>query len=100
MQKKEDDRGNFIFDPSQFLSASQIKSYFSRLTRIQRLRGSQSQSNKTIIDNDYDQEETEEAENEFDSMLSDLDEQSIRSISEDRFLKLQKTQGKSSTCSK
>jgi hypothetical protein len=100
MQKKEDDQGNFIFDPSQFLTVTQIKSYFSRLARAQRLRGSQSQSKNSKSSNDYDEEETEEAENEFDSMLSDLHEQSIRSIAEDRFFTSQKAQTKSSTRSK
>lgn len=85
MQNKEDDQGNFVFDPSQFLTTTQIKSYFSRLTRAQRLRGSQSQSSTTNNITDEDQEEVEEAENEFDSVLSDLQEQSIRSIAEDRF---------------
>ena len=31
MQNKEDDHGNSIFDPSQFLTTTQIKSDFSRL---------------------------------------------------------------------
>jgi hypothetical protein len=100
MQKTEDDQSNFIFDPSEFLTTTQIKSYFSRLARAQRLRGSQSQSNNSKSFNDYDQEETEEVENEFDSILSDLDEQSIRSIAEDRFFTSRKTQSKSSTRSK
>ena len=92
MQSKEDDQGNFIFDPSQFLTATQIKSYFFRLTltRAQRLRGRQSQSNTISNITDDDQEEAEEAENEFDSMLSDIQEQSMRSIAEDRFFASQK----------
>jgi len=97
MQNKEDENGNFIFSPSQFLTTSQIKSYFSRLTRVQRLRGSQSQSYNTTTNDGYDrdQEETEETENDFDSMLADLHEQSIRSIAEERFEKSQKAQSKS-----
>jgi hypothetical protein len=100
MQNKEDENGNFIFSPSQFLTTSQIKSYFSRLTRVQRLRGSQSQSYNTTTNDGYDRdqeetEETEETENDFDSMLADLHEQSIRSIAEERFEKSQKAQSKS-----
>jgi hypothetical protein len=100
MQKKEDDQGNFMFDPSEFLTTNQIKSYFSRLARTERLRGSQSQSNSSKSFNDYDEEETEDAENEFDSILSDLHEQSIRSVAEETFFASQKTQSKSSTHSK
>ena len=80
MQSKEDDQSNFIFDPSQFLTITQIKSYFSRLTRAQRLHGSQSQSNITSNITDDDQEEAEEAENEFDSMLSNIQEQSMLGV--------------------
>ena len=94
MQNKEDDEGNFVFDPSQFLTTTQIKSYFSRLARVQRLRGSQSQSSNVNNITDENQEEIEDAENELDSMLSDLQEQSIRTIAEDRFFTSQKTQHK------
>ena len=97
MQTKEDDQGKFIFDPSQFLTASQIKSYFSRLARAQRPQGRQSQPINNDSFNDYDHEETEEAENEFDSISEDLYEQSIRSIAEDRFFTSQHTQNKSTT---
>jgi hypothetical protein len=100
MQKKEDNQGNFIFDPSQFLTTAQIKSYFSRLTRNQRLRSDQSQSSNNTTSNDYDQEETEEADNEFDSIISDVHEKSIIAIAEDRFRRSQKSKGKSSNSSK
>ena len=89
MQNKEDENGNFIFDPSQFLTMSQIKSYFSRLTRKQRLHGSQSQPYSTTSSNDYDEEEIEEAEKDFDSMLAYTQEQSIRSTAQERFFKSQ-----------
>lgn len=95
MQNKEDDSGNFVFSPGQFLTVSQIKSYFSRVTRAQRLRGSQSQSFNTTTSSGQDEEEADEYENEFDSMLTDLHEQSIRSIAEERFEKSQKSQNKS-----
>jgi len=95
MQNKEDDNGNFVFSPAQFLTVSQIKSYFSRLTRAQRLRGSQSQSYSTTTSSGQDQEEAEDCENDFDSMLTDLHEQSVRSIAEERFAKSQKSQNKS-----
>lgn len=98
MQKKEDNHGNFIFDPSQFLTTTQIKSYFSRLSRTQRIRGSQSQySNNAHEDED---EDLEEAENEFDSMVSNLQEEMVLSVAEDRFFALQKTQSRSNAASK
>lgn len=100
MQNKEDDNGNFIFSPAQFLTVSQIKSYFSRLTRAQRLRGSQSQSYNTSASSGQDQEEVEESENDFDSMLTNLHEESIRSIAKERFDKSHKSQNKSFTNSK
>jgi hypothetical protein len=89
MQNKEDENGDFMFDPSQFLTMSQIKSYFSRLTRKQRLHGSQSQSYSVATNNEYDEEEIEEAEKDFDSMLTDIQEQSIISIARQRFSKSQ-----------
>ncbi|CAF2871114.1 unnamed protein product, partial [Rotaria sp. Silwood2] len=92
MQNKQDENGTFIVDPSQFLTTSQIKSYFSRLAGAQRLHGSQSQSYSKEINNDYNEEETEEAEKDFDSILVELQEQSIRVMAKDRFNKLQKSQ--------
>ena len=49
---------------------------------------------------DYDQEETEKIENEFDAILFEFDEQSIRSNAEERFLISQKGNDKSSNNSK
>ena len=84
MQRKEDDQGNFVFTPSQFLTTSQIKSYFSRLTRSRR-RSSQPQSSSSTLSNEHEEEEVEEAENEFDSIQSDIYDQSIRSRADERF---------------
>lgn len=83
MQKKENDSGQFVFDPPQFLTSSQVKSYFSRLTRQQRLHGSQTPLSTSIAVED--DEENQEAENEFDAVLSQLHDESIRSIAEDCF---------------
>ena len=44
----------FIFDPSQFLTTTGIKSYFSRLACAQRLHGSQSQSSINNNSTDHD----------------------------------------------
>lgn len=89
MQNKEDENGDFLFNPSQFLTMSQIKSYFSRLTRKQRLHDSQSQSSSVASNREDDEEEIEEAEKDFDAMLADIEEQSIRSKGRERFSKSQ-----------
>ena len=85
MQRKEDDQGNFSFTPSQFLTTSQIKSYFSRLTRSRRRNSQPQSSSSSTLPNEHEEEEVEEAENEFDSIQSDIYDQSIRSIAEERF---------------
>ena len=85
MQSKEDDQGNFSFTPSQFLTTSQIKSYFSRLTRSRRRSNQPQSSSRSILTNEHQEEEVEEAENEFDSIQSNIYDQSIQSIAEERF---------------
>ena len=85
MQNKEDARGNFAFTPAEFLTTTQIKSYFSRLTRAQRLRGSQATTSSKTDDVELDEEETEEIENEFDSISERLREDSIQSSAEQVF---------------
>ena len=57
MQSKEDDQGNFSFTPSQFLTTSQIKSYFSRLTRSRRRNSQpQSSSSSSTLPNEHAEE--------------------------------------------
>jgi hypothetical protein len=92
MQNKEDDRGNFVFNPSEFLSTTQIKSYFSRLARAQRQRGSQATISSKTDDDELDGEETEEIENEFDSISERLREDSIQSSAEQVFNESQRKQ--------
>ncbi|CAF2128879.1 unnamed protein product [Rotaria magnacalcarata] len=61
--------GRFIFEPDQFLTTSQTKSYFSRLTRERRKHGNLTQnimstSTTTTSSDDEAQEEEEEEEEE------------------------------------
>ena len=84
MQRKEDENGRFVFSPSQFLTTSQIKSYFSRSTHSRR-RSSQSQLVHDSALADDDELAAEGAENEFDAIQAEIYQESIRSIAEDRF---------------
>jgi hypothetical protein len=54
--------GEYIFEPSQCLSPSQIKSYFGRLTRKRR------QQNQVQISNQYEEQESEVSEDDNESL--------------------------------
>jgi hypothetical protein len=88
-----------VFEPSQFLTTAHIKSYFSCLTRSQRLHGNPTQSQKVTTIEELNEEAIEEAEKEFDSVVSDLHEQSIMSIAKKTFRKAHENQSELSTSS-
>jgi hypothetical protein len=78
METKEEN-GQFVFEPHQFLTPTQIRSFFSRLTAARREQANRNQSQTIPVNQGDDEDIITEQENEFESALSDYNEDSVRS---------------------
>ena len=91
METKENN-GRFVFEPDQFLTATQIRSYFSRLTATRRDVGNRTKSQLDAVNQNDDADTIAEQENEFDSAVADHDQDSLRSQALQVLKKIQSTQ--------
>ena len=87
METKEEN-GRFVFEPDQFLTPTQIRSFFSRLTATRRKQANKSQSQVISVNQNDDEYVIVEQENEFDSAMSDFNEDLLRSQALQAFRKL------------
>ena len=87
METKEEN-GRFVFEPDQFLTPTQIRSFFSRLTATRRKQANKSQSQVISANQNDDEDVIAEQENEFDSAMSDFNEDLLRSQALQAFRKL------------
>ena len=87
METKEEN-GRFVFEPDQFLTPTQIRSFFSRLTATRRKQANKSQSQVISVNQNDDEDLIAEQENEFDSAMSDFNEDLLRSQALQAFRKL------------
>ena len=87
METKEEN-GRFVFEPDQFLTPTQIRSFFSRLTATRRKQANKSQSQVISMNQDDDEDAIAEQENDFDSAMSDFNEDLLRSQALQAFRKL------------
>ena len=87
METKEEN-GRFVFEPDQFLTPTQIRSFFSRLTATRRKQANKSQSQVISVNQNDDEDVIAEQENEFDSAMSDFNEDLLRSQALQAFRKL------------
>jgi len=71
--------GQFVFEPHQFLTPTQIRSFFSRLTAARREQANRNQSQTIQVNQDDDDDVIAEQENEFESGVSDFNEDFVRS---------------------
>ena len=78
METKEEN-GRFVFEPDQFLTPTQIRSFFSRMTATRRKQANKSQSQVISVNQNDDEDVIAEQENEFDSAMSDFNEDLLRS---------------------
>jgi hypothetical protein len=78
METKEEN-GQFVFEPHQFLTPTQIRSFFSRLTATRREQVNKNQSQTIPVDQSDDEDVIAEQENEFESAVSDHNEDTLRS---------------------
>lgn len=78
METKEEN-GQFIFEPDHFLTPTQIRSFFSRVTSARRQQANRTQSQVISINQADDEDIIAEQENEFDSAMTNLNEDSLRS---------------------
>jgi CBS domain containing-hemolysin-like protein len=78
MEIKEEN-GQFVFEPHQFLTPTQIRSFFSRLTAARREQTNRNQSQTILVNQDDDEDVIAEQENEFESSVSAFNEDSVRS---------------------
>ena len=78
METKEEN-GQFVFEPDQFLTPTQIRSFFSRLTAARREQANRTQSQMVALNQNDDEDVIAEQENEFDSAVTDFNEDSLRS---------------------
>jgi hypothetical protein len=76
METKEEN-GRFLFEPDQFLTPTQISSFFSRLTAVRRKQANRTQSQVISVNQDDDEDAIAEQENEFDSAMADFNEDSL-----------------------
>ena len=83
-----EENGRFVFEPDQFLTPTQIRSFFSRLTATRRKQANKSQSQVISVNQNDDEDVLEEQENEFDSAMSDFNEDLLRSQALQAFRKL------------
>ena len=87
METKEEN-GRFVFEPDQFLTLTQMRSFFSRLTATRRKQANKSQSQVISVNQNDDEDAIAEQENEFDSAMSDFNEGLFRSQALQAFRKL------------
>ena len=78
METKEEN-GQFVFEPDQFLTSSQVRSFFSRLTAARRQQANRTQSQVILANQDEDEDTIAEQENAFDSAVTNFNEDSLRS---------------------
>lgn len=88
METKEEN-GQFVFEPYQFLTPTQIRSFFSRLTAARRKQANKQQSQAVSVNQDDDEDTVTEQENEFDSATADFNEDSLRSKALQTFRSIQ-----------
>ncbi|CAF1356373.1 unnamed protein product [Adineta ricciae] len=98
-------KDEFMFQPDQFLTTSQIKSYFSRLTRERRKNTKESQTTMKQCkksakdDEDYQSEEDSDDGDEFESVLADAQTHELLDnaieVLDDILMKQQRNQKKS-----
>jgi hypothetical protein len=91
MEIKEDN-GRFVFEPDQFLTSTQIRSFFSRLTATRREIANRTQSQLVSVNQNDDEDTIAEQENEFNSAVADHGEDSLRSQALQVLKKIQSTQ--------
>lgn len=89
METKEEN-GRFVFEPDQFLTPTQIRSFFSRLTATRRKQANRTQSQVISVNQDEDEDAIAEQENEFNSAVTDFNEDSLRSQALQAFRTIQK----------
>ena len=87
METKEEN-GRFVFEPDQFLTPTQIRSFFSRLTATRRKQANKSQSQVISVNQNDDEDVIAEQENKFVSAMSDFNEDLLRSQALQAFRKL------------
>ena len=87
METKEEN-GRFVFEPDQFLTPTQIRSFFSRLTATRRKQANKSQSQVISVNQNDDEDVIAKQENKFDSSMSDFNEDLLRSQALQAFRKL------------
>ena len=87
METKEEN-GRFVFEPDQFLTPTQVRSFFSRLTATLRKQANKSQSQVISVNQNDDEDVIAEQENEFDSAMSHFNEDLLRSQALQAFRKL------------
>ncbi|CAF1481894.1 unnamed protein product [Rotaria sordida] len=78
METKEKN-GTFVFQPDQFLTTTQIRCFFSRLTAARREQANRNETQMIPVNQDDDEDIIAEQENEFDSNMRDFNEDSLRS---------------------
>ena len=91
MEVKEDS-GRFVFDPDQFLTSTQIRSFFSRLAATRRDVANRAETQVISVNQNEDEDTIAEQENEFNSAVADHDEDSLRSQALQVLQKMQSTQ--------
>ena len=82
------ENGRFVFEPDQFLTTTQIRRFFSRLTATRRKQANKSQSQVISVNQNDDEDVIAEQANEFDSAMSDFNEDLLRSQALQAFRKL------------
>ena len=87
METKEE-KGRFIFEPDQFLTPTQIRSFFSRADRYSAKQANKSQSQVISVNQNDDEDAIAEQENEFDLAMADFNEDILRSQALQAFRKL------------
>jgi hypothetical protein len=90
--KTKEENGRFVFESDQFLTPTQIRSFFSRLTSARRQQGNRTQSQVVSINQADDEDIIIEQENEFDSGMMNLNEDSLRSQASQILQTIQSTQ--------
>lgn len=91
MEIKEDN-GRFVFEPDQFLTSTQIRSFFSRLAAARREVANRAQTQVISGNQNDDEDIIAEQENEFNSAVADHDEDLLRSQALRVLQKMQSTQ--------
>ena len=91
METKEEN-GCFVFEPDRFITVSKIRSFFSRLSATRREQANRNQSQVTLVKQNDDADIIAELENEFNSAVTDSNEDSLRSQALQVFQEIQPAQ--------